>query len=65
MPLVKQCLDDLRRAAPRVVGLIQIDDEAGATGQLEGNVRDVEERLGKRPAAPSAVQKQATGAGAK
>lgn len=59
MPLVKQCLDDVRRASPRVVATIKIDDEAGATDQLEANVRDVEELIGKRPPSPKAVQRKA------
>ncbi len=60
MPLIKQCLDDLRRSAPRVVGVIKIDDEADAKGQLEANVRDVEELIGKRPPSPKALQTRPT-----
>lgn len=60
MPLVKQCLDNVRRSAPRVVALIKIDDEGGAQGQLESNVRDVEELIGKRPPRTGAVQTRAT-----
>ncbi len=60
MPLVKQCLGEVRRSAPRVVAVIKVDDEAGATGQLEANVREVEELIGKRPPAPKAVQTRAT-----
>lgn len=56
MPLVKECLDDVRRTAPRVIGILKIDDEGGAERQLEANVRDVEELLGQRPPSPKAVQ---------
>lgn len=59
MPLLKQCLDEVRRSSPRVVATIKIDDEAGQTNQLEQNVRDVEELIGKRPPSPKAVQKKA------
>jgi uncharacterized protein (TIGR00106 family) len=59
MPLVKQCLDDVRRSAPRVVATIKIDDEGGAKGQLEANVQAVEELIGRRPPAQRAVQRRA------
>jgi uncharacterized protein (TIGR00106 family) len=61
MPLVRRCLEDVRRGSPRVMAAIKIDDEAGETNQLEKNVRDVEELIGKRPPAPSAVQRRAEG----
>lgn len=61
MPLVKQCLDDVRRTVPRVVATMTIDDEAGRTDQLEANVREVEEIIGKRPPAPKGAQTKAQG----
>ncbi|HEY8371013.1 MAG TPA: MTH1187 family thiamine-binding protein [Thermodesulfobacteriota bacterium] len=56
MPLVRRCLEDVRRGSPRVVATLKIDDEGGETNQLESNVRDVEEMLGKRPPSSKAVQ---------
>lgn len=61
MPLVKQCLQEVRRSSPRVVAVIKVDDEAGATGQLEANVREVEELIGKRPPTSRALQARTTG----
>jgi uncharacterized protein (TIGR00106 family) len=55
MPLVKQCLDNVRRTAPRVVATLKIDDEQGASGQLEANVRAVQELIGKREPSSKAV----------
>jgi uncharacterized protein (TIGR00106 family) len=61
MPLIKQCIDNVRRSAPRVVAMLKIDDEAGAQGQLKANVEDIEAMLGKRPPPPKAVQPKAAG----
>ncbi len=61
MPLVKQSLENVRRTSPRVVAFVKIDDEAGAQGQLEANVRGVEEALGKRPPSSKALQRRSTG----
>jgi uncharacterized protein (TIGR00106 family) len=61
MPLVKQCIEDVRRSAPRVVAMLKIDDEAGAQGQLTANVETIEEVLGKRPPTPKAVRPKAAG----
>ena len=49
MPLVRRCHEAVRARQDRVVTYVKIVDEAGATGKLAGNVRAVEERLGKRP----------------
>lgn len=41
------CHRRMMELAPRVLTHISIDDRRGATGRLEGKVRDVEEVLGK------------------
>jgi uncharacterized protein (TIGR00106 family) len=56
MPLVRRCLEDVRRSSPRVVAVCKIDDEAGAKGQLRQNVAAVEELIGKRPPSSKALQ---------
>jgi uncharacterized protein (TIGR00106 family) len=61
MPVVKQCLDNVRRTAPRVVATLKVDDEQGASGQLEANVRDIEELIGKRGPSPKAMTAPTSG----
>ncbi len=47
MALVMACHAHMRTRAPRVLTHIALDDRAGATGRLEGKVRDVEAALGR------------------
>ena len=47
MALIMRCHTLLLEAAPRVVTHIAIDDRKGATGRLEGKVKDVEQVLGR------------------
>ena|SRR6202167_2351850 len=47
MAIILRCHKRLLELAPRVLTHIAIDDRRGATGRLEGKVRDVEEILGK------------------
>ena len=44
---ILQCHRRMRELAPRVLTTITIDDRAGASGRLQGKVRDVESLLGK------------------
>lgn len=46
MALIMACHEHMRTLAPRVLTHIALDDRAGATGRLEGKVRDVEAALG-------------------
>jgi uncharacterized protein (TIGR00106 family) len=43
MAIILRCHKRLLELAPRVLTHIAIDDRRGATGRLEGKVRDVEE----------------------
>ena len=47
MEVVLRCHRRMLELAPRVLTHITLDDRRGATGRLEGKVRDVEEILGK------------------
>lgn len=47
METILTCHRRMVELAPRVLTHIAIDDRRGATGRLEGKVRDVEEVLGK------------------
>lgn len=47
MATLLACHNRMLELAPRVLTHIAIDDRKGATGRLEGKVRDVEEVLGK------------------
>ncbi len=47
METMLACHQRMLELAPRVLTHIAIDDRRGATGRLEGKVRDVEEVLGK------------------
>lgn len=62
MRTILACHRKMLELAPRVLTHIAIDERTGATGRLEGKVRDVEEVLGKplRRRKPSrTVQKNA------
>lgn len=48
MATMLACHRRMLELAPRVLTHIAIDDSRGATGRLEGKVRDVEEVLGKK-----------------
>ena len=48
MGVIKQCVDAVASAAPRVSVVIKIDHRPGTEGQLEAKVRRLEERLGSR-----------------
>jgi uncharacterized protein YqgV (UPF0045/DUF77 family) len=48
MQVIMRCHRRMLELAPRVMTNISIDDRKGATGRLQGKVRDVEEVLGKR-----------------
>ncbi len=47
MDVILRCHRRLLELAPRVLTNIAIDDRKGATGRLEGKVREVEQVLGK------------------
>jgi uncharacterized protein (TIGR00106 family) len=47
MDVILRCHHRMLELAPRVLTSITIDDRKGATGRLEGKVRDVEQVLGK------------------
>jgi uncharacterized protein (TIGR00106 family) len=62
METILACHRKMLELAPRVLTHIAIDERKGATGRLEGKVRDVEEVLGKplgRTRASRADQKRA------
>jgi uncharacterized protein (TIGR00106 family) len=48
MDVILQCHRRVLELSPRVLTSITIDDRKGATGRIEGKVRDVEQVLGKR-----------------
>jgi uncharacterized protein (TIGR00106 family) len=48
MNVIMRCHRRMLELAPRVLTSITIDDRKGASGRLEGKVKDVEEVLGKR-----------------
>jgi uncharacterized protein (TIGR00106 family) len=48
MEVILHCHRRLLELAPRVLTSITIDDRKGATGRLEGKVKDVEQVLGKK-----------------
>lgn len=48
MDVILRCHRRMLELAPRVLTSITIDDRRGATGRLEGKVRDVEQVLGKK-----------------
>ena len=48
MEVIMSCHRRLLELAPRVLTNITLDDRRGATGRLEGKVRDVESVLGKK-----------------
>ena len=47
MDLIMRCHRRMLEKAPRVVTHIALDDRRGATGRLEGKVKDVERVLGR------------------
>ena len=47
MALIMQCHRLMLEGAPRVLTHIAIDDRKGASGRLEGKVKDVESVLGR------------------
>jgi uncharacterized protein (TIGR00106 family) len=47
MDVILRCHHRMLELAPRVLTNISIDDRRGATGRLEGKVKDVEQILGK------------------
>lgn len=47
MDVIMRCHRKMTELAPRVLTNIAIDDRKGASGRLQGKVRDVEEILGK------------------
>jgi uncharacterized protein (TIGR00106 family) len=48
MDVIMRCHRRMLELAPRVLTSITIDDRKGATGRMEGKVKDVEELLGKK-----------------
>jgi uncharacterized protein (TIGR00106 family) len=48
MDVILRCHRRVLELAPRVLTSITIDDRKGATGRMEGKVKDVEELLGKK-----------------
>lgn len=47
MDVILRCHRRMLELSPRVLTSITIDDRKGATGRLEGKVKDVEQILGK------------------
>jgi uncharacterized protein (TIGR00106 family) len=48
MDVIMRCHRRMLELAPRVLTSITIDDRKGASGRLDGKVKDVEEVLGKK-----------------
>jgi uncharacterized protein (TIGR00106 family) len=48
MTLITKCHKAVAEDCERVSTIVKIDDRKGATGQLDGKVRDVERRLGRK-----------------
>lgn len=48
MDVIMRCHRRILELSPRVLTSITLDDRKGATGRIEGKVKDVEEILGKR-----------------
>jgi len=48
MDIIKKCRDVLMEDVERVVIDIKIDDRKGATGRIEGKIKSVEQKLGKK-----------------
>ncbi|NLI99280.1 MTH1187 family thiamine-binding protein [bacterium] len=46
--LLKRCRDELRKDSNRVYIVISVDDRKGAQNRIEGKIRSVEEKLGKK-----------------
>jgi len=46
--LIQKCHKKVRRLAPRVITTIIIDDRKGAKKRLEGKIKSVEEKIGKK-----------------
>ena len=46
--LLKACHEEIAASCKRVVTHVKIDDFAGRKGRIEGKVKSVEKRLGKR-----------------
>ena len=47
MDVIMACHHKMKEIAPRVLTSITIDDRTGATGRLEGKVKDVESELNR------------------
>ncbi len=47
LDVIMRCHRRVLEVAPRVLTNITLDDRKGATGRLQGKVRDIEEILGK------------------
>jgi len=47
IPLVRRCHERARELSPHVMTLLKIEDEEGARDKLRGNVRSVEEKVGR------------------
>jgi uncharacterized protein (TIGR00106 family) len=47
MEVIMRCHSRILELAPRVLTNITLDERKGATGRLQGKVKDVEELLGK------------------
>lgn len=47
MAVIMACHRKMKTVAPRVLTSITIDDRTGATGRLEGKVKDVESELNR------------------
>ncbi len=48
MDVIMRCHSHVLKTSPRVLTHIAIDDRRGASGRLEGKVKDVENQLGKK-----------------
>ncbi len=64
MSLAKRCHERVREMSAHVITIIKIEDEEGATGKLTGNVRAIEEKLGRKLGRTEAVAPTEAEAGA-
>lgn len=53
LDVIMRCHRRVLELAPRVLTNITLDDRTGATGRLQGKVREVEEILGRQLSRPS------------
>ncbi|MBD3286123.1 MTH1187 family thiamine-binding protein [candidate division WOR-3 bacterium] len=49
LAVINRCRKELRKRSKRVYIVISVDDREGASGRIEGKIRDVAEKLGHEP----------------